>query len=65
MNRSVYLCPCCRKYAFSGHGSYEICPLCNWEDDPVQEEEPNYGGGANVMSLNEARKAYAEGRKVK
>jgi anaerobic ribonucleoside-triphosphate reductase len=46
-------------------GSYEICPVCNWEDDPVQEEDPSYGGGANVMSLNEARKAYAEGRKVK
>ena len=65
INCSVYLCPCCHKYEFSEVGSYEICPVCNWEDDPVQEEDPSYGGGANVMSLNEARKAYAEGRKVK
>ena len=55
MNRSVHLCPCCHKYEFSDIGSYEICPVCNWEDDSVQEEDPSYGGGANVMSLNEAR----------
>lgn len=65
MNRSVHLCPCCHTYEFSDIGSHEICPVCNWEDDSVQEEDPSYGGGANVMSLNEARKAYAEGRKVK
>ncbi|MBT0729893.1 CPCC family cysteine-rich protein [Rosenbergiella nectarea] len=65
MNSSIHLCPCCNKYEFSEDGSYEICPVCKWEDDPVQEEDPTYGGGANVMSLSEARKAYAEGNKVK
>lgn len=65
INRSVHLCPCCHKYEFSEVGSYVICPVCYWEDDPVQEEDPSYGGGANVMSLNEARKTYAERRKVK
>ncbi|MTH44680.1 CPCC family cysteine-rich protein [Intestinirhabdus alba] len=48
--------PCCYKYEFSDIGSYENCPVCNWEDAPVQEEDPGYGGGVNVMSLNEARK---------
>lgn len=57
-------CPCCGQYEFSGEGSYEICPVCNWEDDPVQAEEPDYRGGANVMSLNEARDAFRQGRKV-
>lgn len=65
MNRSVYLCPCCYKYEFSDIECYEICPVCDQEDDPVQEEDPSYSGGANVMSLNEARKAHAEGRKAK
>lgn len=57
-------CPCCGQYEFSEKGSYEICPVCNWEDDPVQAEEPDYSGGANVMSLNEAREAFRQGRKV-
>nr|WP_237712966.1 hypothetical protein [Serratia sp. M24T3] len=30
----------------------------------MQSEDPNYAGGANVMSLNESRKAYQEGREV-
>ncbi|MEY8711536.1 CPCC family cysteine-rich protein [Mangrovibacter phragmitis] len=65
MNSPVYLCPCCHKYEFSDIRNYENCPVCNWADDPVQEENPSYGGGANVMSLNDAPKAYTEGRTVK
>ena len=52
---SKHSCPCCGQYEFPEEGSYEICPVCNWEDDPVQTEEPDYRGGANIMSLNEAR----------
>jgi hypothetical protein len=33
-------------------------------DDSVQEEYPDWGGCQNDMSLNEARKAYKEGRPV-
>lgn len=61
---TVHSCPCCGKYEFSEEGSYEICPVCNWEDDPVQEEDPNFGGGANTMSLSEARIAWSKGLKV-
>jgi len=61
---AINLCPCCKKHEFSEEGSYEICPFCNWEDDPIQSEDSNYAGGANVMSLNESRKAYQEGREV-
>ncbi|WP_407643969.1 CPCC family cysteine-rich protein [Dongia deserti] len=39
-------------------GSYEICGVCNWEDDPVQSADLNYRGGANKMSLNEARQHW-------
>ena len=34
-------------------------------DDAIQEDSPDYAGGANIMSLNEARKAYREGRQVR
>jgi hypothetical protein len=32
-------------------GSYEICHLCDWEDDHVQLRHPAMGGGANKLSL--------------
>ena len=34
---------------------YDICPVCGWEADNVQEREPNSWGGANVPSLTDAR----------
>ncbi len=55
-------CPCCGKTMVE---EYDICDVCFWENDPVQLSDPAYPGGANVMSLNEARQAYAEGREVK
>lgn len=32
-------------------GSYEICQICRWEDDPVQLNNPQIAGGANHESL--------------
>ncbi len=43
---------------------YDICDVCGWQDDDLQRDDPNYKGGANKMSLNEARKAYKEGREI-
>ena len=56
-----YRCPVCGEHYFEEIGAYEICPVCGWEDDPLQRREPDFSGGANSMSLNEARKAYREG----
>ncbi|MDO5339695.1 MAG: CPCC family cysteine-rich protein [Eubacteriales bacterium] len=59
MNKKKYLCPCCKKYVFAeGPGSYEICPVCSWEDDKIQAENPDYKGGANKLSLNECIKKF-------
>ncbi|MBW3572176.1 MAG: hypothetical protein KY467_13835 [Gemmatimonadetes bacterium] len=57
----LHPCPCCgfRTMAEEWRGSYELCPVCNWEDDGVQYEDPDYRGGANAESLNEARAAFA------
>jgi len=64
MNR--FKCPCCENYTLleKPPGTYEICSICNWEDDNVQCNDPNYHGGANKMSLNEAKKAFKEGRQI-
>ncbi len=55
-----YPCPCCDEFVYDSpaNGDYSICPICQWEDDPVQFEDSNYGGGANPLSLNEARRVW-------
>ena len=45
------ICPICEKHQFED--SYEICPVCFWENDNVQYNEPDFGGGANNLSLND------------
>lgn len=55
----TFKCPVCGKYTFqSGPGSYEICPVCGWEDDKAQYKDPNLKGGANRLSLKEYKKQY-------
>jgi len=55
-----YKCQCCGYYTLYDKpiGTYEICEVCYWEDDDIQCEDPNYEGGANDMSLNQARESY-------
>lgn len=51
-------CPVCGKTEFDEYSSYDICPFCKWEDDGVQSDDHNYAGGANDLSVNEARIEY-------
>jgi Cysteine-rich CPCC len=56
----VISCPCCGYLTFSEKpGSYEICPICFWEDDQVQLRWPALAGGANKPSLADAQKTFA------
>ena len=56
-----FRCRCCGYYTLDemATGSYEICPVCFWESDPIQDYDPDYAGGANKASLNEARRNFA------
>ena len=53
-------CSCCGFLTLSEgtHETFEICPVCNWEDDDVQFNNPDFPGGANQENLNEARGNY-------
>lgn len=55
-----YPCPCCGYGTLSEEppGTFEICPVCYWEDDNVQYDDPNYEGGANGISLHKARENF-------
>jgi hypothetical protein len=59
MNNKKYKCPCCGYYTLEDEpGHFDICPVCGWEDDNLQADEPNYAGGANRINLNQARENY-------
>lgn len=62
MSSTEIKCPCCGKTYV---GDYDICSVCNWENDPIQSENPNLQGGANQMSLQEAKAAFSAGQAVK
>lgn len=51
-------CPVCGKYGFEEYSDFDICPVCNWENDGLQYDDHNYAGGANHISVNEARIEY-------
>ena len=57
-----FLCPVCGKTHVE---EYDICNVCGWENDPVQFRKPDLPGGANEMSLNQARDAYQSGQPVR
>ena len=55
----LHPCPCCGSKVLTQRGEYEICNICGWEDDPIQSNAPNFAGGANKLSLSEAKKAWS------
>lgn len=52
-------CPACGflTVPLDYYGTYNLCPVCDWEDDGVQLANPGCGGGANSESLIEAQAA--------
>lgn len=56
-----YPCPCCGHHVFAEPpGSYEICPVCGWEDDALQLEfATTLAGGANPLTLLQAQRTFA------
>lgn len=57
--RKRILCPVCNRYTFAYEDDYDICPICGWENDSIQNMNPDFKGGANPMSLNEAKAEFA------
>lgn len=53
-------CPCCGYPTLTELNSYEICELCNWEDDGQDDESADevWGGPNSDYSLSEARKNF-------
>jgi hypothetical protein len=56
-----FLCPCCHFYTIGEAGNWEICEICNWEDDPYQDAKPDSTSGPNGgICLIEAQANFAK-----
>ena len=58
----AYKCPVCDGLVEGEKGESEICETCRWEDCGFQEDNPDYEGGANYLSLNQAREHWQKHR---
>jgi hypothetical protein len=58
---AAFACPCCGFLTLTrpAPGTFELCRVCFWEDDAAQFDDPDYDGGANHVSLNQARRNFA------
>lgn len=56
---ATYRCPCCGYLTLPERGSYDICPVCFWEDDGSYGTEPEddilFEGGPNGIALRHAQ----------
>lgn len=55
-------CICCG-LGYVDDGGDDICIVCGWQDDDIQNDDPDFAGGANTLPLNEYRKDFEEKRK--
>jgi Cysteine-rich CPCC len=53
----IFTCPGCGYPTLSKRGGYEICDVCNWEDDNQDDKEADeiWGGPNSNLSLTENR----------
>ncbi len=50
-----YVCDCCgHRTLDEPRGSYQICPVCYWQDDGYIDGDGYYDTGANHIKLSEA-----------
>lgn len=56
---SLERCPCCEYRTLESRGQYDICPVCNWEDTGIEDQ--NVYSGPNHCTLGEARERLRAG----
>ena len=58
---SPHKCPLCGEYTFQDELSYDICPVCGWQDCGY-EEMPDEKQSSYAMSFNERKQWFAAKR---
>ena len=57
-------CPVCGRTEFAYSNSYEICPVCEWENCEFQFKHPDDDAGPNGTSLNVYKSEWERKSKV-
>ena len=57
LSQSIFTCPSCGFPTLSSRNSYEICDICNWEDDGQDDQNADkvLGGPNSELSLTMSR----------
>ena len=58
-------CPICGEYEFAAENNFDVCPVCEWENDGVQMDDPTYWGGANDLCLNDYKAVWEQNKVAK
>lgn len=51
-------CPICGYLTLDERSSFDICSICFWEDDGIDDIEENNDSGPNHMTLKEGREIF-------
>lgn len=54
-----YTCPCCG-YITLYSQIHDICPICDWQNDPASWNDPDFVGPANSVSLRQGQKNFKQ-----
>lgn len=52
-NEKLYRCSCCGYFTLDNVGEYDICRLCNWEDEGIRSDEINKFSHVNKSTLKD------------
>lgn len=56
------ICPCCGLMRVE---IWDICEICDWQNDLLQNSRPDYAGGANRESLNNYKEKWIRSQNAK
>jgi hypothetical protein len=56
-------CPVCGYLTLHERDSFDICAICFWEDDGIDDFEVNEDSGPNHMTLKEGREIFQEAKR--
>lgn len=59
----IHKCSVCGQSECDVNDEYFICPVCGWGYDFLQEKDPDYWGGFNDESLNQAKAEWLKNKK--
>lgn len=56
-------CPVCGYLTLEERDSFDICAICFWEDDGIDDFEVNNDSGPNQMTLKEGREIFQKAKR--